>query len=93
MVWILALFLAQPPAASTYQKASELFARHDLKGAEAAVEESLRADPRYVPALTLKARLAMISERMDVARETLQAAVAADPKSAATKFLLGPISQ
>jgi len=89
MLWLLALFLAQSPAAGDYQKASEFFARHDLRRAEAAVEESLRADPHYIPALTLKARLAMISGRMDVARDTLEAAVAADPKSAVARFLFG----
>src|SRR5215471_17499734 len=87
--WVFALLLAQPAAVRDYQRASELFARHDLEGAETAVNESLRADPRYVPALTLKARLAMISGRLDVARETLRAAIAADPKLGSTRFLLG----
>jgi Tfp pilus assembly protein PilF len=77
--WLIAFLLAQPPAARNYQKAAELFAKHDLQGAEAAVEESLHLDPQYVPALVLKARLAMISRRMEVARRALEAAVAAGP--------------
>src|SRR5258708_14679746 len=84
--WIIAFFLAQ---ANDYQRATTLFAKHDLAGAEAAVDESLRVDPRYIPALTLKARLAMISGRMEVARQTLQAAIAADPAQTGPRFLLG----
>ena len=87
--WLIAFLLAQPPAAKDYQKATELFAKHDLQGAEAAVEESLRFDPQYVPALILKARLAMISGRMEVARRTLETAVAAGPDQSGPKFLLG----
>src|SRR5215468_1370381 len=84
--WIVAFFLAQ---ASDYQKATALFAKHDFAGAEAAVDDSLHADPRYIPALTLKARLAMISGRMDAARRALEVAIAADPKQTEPRFLLG----
>jgi tetratricopeptide (TPR) repeat protein len=87
--WLIAFLLAQPPAATNYQKAAELFTKHDLPGAEAAVEESLHLDPQYVPALVLKARLAMISGRMEVARRALQAAVAAGPDQNGSRFLLG----
>ena len=87
--WIVAFFLAQAPAVRDYQKATALFAKHDLAGAEAAVDESLHVDPRYVPALTLKARLAMISGRMNQARRTIEAAIAVDPKQKAPRFLLG----
>jgi tetratricopeptide (TPR) repeat protein len=84
--WIVALFLAQ---ARDFERATALFAKHDLAGAEAAVDESLYADPRHVPALTLKARLAMISGRMEVARRAIEAAIAADPKQTGPRFLLG----
>jgi tetratricopeptide (TPR) repeat protein len=86
---LIAFLLAQAPAARDYQRATELFTRHDLNGAEAAVEESLHADAQYVPALVLKARLAMISGRMDDAQRALETAVAADPKQSAPRFLLG----
>src|SRR5947209_13255824 len=87
--WLIAFLLAQPPAATNYQQAAELFTKHDLPGAEAAVEESLHLDPQYVPALALKARLAMIAGRMDVARRALAAAIAEDPKQSGPRFLLG----
>ena len=85
----MAFLLAQSPAATDFRRATELFSKQDLKGAEAAVGESLHADPRYVPALTLKARLAMISGRMDEARHALESAIDADPKQPGPRFLLG----
>lgn len=87
--WIIAFLLAQHPAAIDYKKATELFAKRDLQGAEAAVEESLHVDPQYAPALVLKARLAMIAGRMEVARRSIEAAIAADPKQSGPRFLLG----
>jgi Tfp pilus assembly protein PilF len=87
--WTLTFLLAQPPAAKDYLRAAELFAKHDLNGAEAAVQDSLRVDPHYVPALVLKARLAMTSGRMDVAQRALEAAIAADPNRREPRFLLG----
>ena len=87
--WLIAFLLAQSPAAKDYQKATELFAKRDLPGAEAAVEESLHFDPQYIPALVLKARLAMISGRMEVAQRALEAAVATGPDQSGPRFLLG----
>jgi len=87
--WMLAFLLAQSPAAADYRKATELFAKRDLQAAEAAVERSLHTDPHYVPALVLKARLAMISGHLDTARRALEAAVSADPKPTGPRFLLG----
>src|SRR3981081_992779 len=87
--WVIAFFLAQPSAATDFRRATELFSKQDLKGAEAAVEESLHADPRYVPALTLKARLAMISGRMAEARQALETAIGVDRKQPGPRFLLG----
>ena len=42
-----------------------------------------------VPALTLKARIAIAAGLFDVARESLQRAIAADPTSGYARFLLG----
>jgi tetratricopeptide (TPR) repeat protein len=87
--WVLALFLAQSPATRDYQRATELFSRNDLSGAESAVTQSLRSNPHYVPALILKARLAMIAGQMGVARQALQSAIAADLGDKGARFLLG----
>ena len=49
----------------------------------------MKLDPKLVPALTLKAKLAMAANRYDVARESLKRAIAADPKSWYAQFLYG----
>lgn len=47
----------------------------------AAVGEALRLDANLVPALTLKAKLAMAANRFDLARQSLERALAVDPKA------------
>ena len=54
-----------------------------------AVDEALRLDPKLVPALTLKAKLAMAANRYDVARASLEQAITADPSSWYAQFLYG----
>ncbi len=85
---------AQPSAASTpaqraYEKGNALFKEKRLRESFAALEEALAADPNHVPALTLKARIAIAAGLFDVARESLQRAIAADPTSGYARFLLG----
>lgn len=87
--WLLGFLLAQSLGVRDYQRATQLFAGRDLEAAEAAVEQSLRADPKYIPALTLKARLAMIGGRMEDAQRTLETALVVDPKQPSARFLLG----
>ncbi len=76
-------------ALAAYQKADSLFRDQKLEQSLAAVEEALRLNPRLVPALTLKARLAMAANRFDVAKACLQQAVEIEPNSAGNQFLLG----
>jgi len=87
--WLLTLLLAQPSVSAEYQRAQQLFAHNDLTGASAAVEESLRGDPDYVPSLILKARLSMIAGAMDVAERSLRTASSSEPKNRQVRFLLG----
>src|SRR5262245_6089231 len=72
-----------------YQKAIALFQQSQYEPSLAAVEEALRRDPKLVPALTLKARLAMTANRFDVARNCLRQAVEIEPRSAENQFLFG----
>jgi len=72
-----------------YQKANALFQQSQYEPSLAAVEEALRRDPKLVPALTLKARLAMTANRFDVARNCLRQAVEIEPQSAENQFLFG----
>jgi tetratricopeptide (TPR) repeat protein len=72
-----------------YEKANRLFVAGKYQESFNAVDEALRLDPKLVPALTLKAKLAMAANRYDVARQSLEQAIAADPSSAYAQFLYG----
>ena len=84
-------FGATPPSAgqASYQKANELFVAKKFPESFAAVEEALRLDPNLVPALTLRAKLAMAANRYDVARESLERALKVDPQAPYAQFLYG----
>jgi len=93
--WGLALVFAGALAAQTsaglaaYERADRAFRDHRYQAAMDALDEALRADPALVPALTLRARLAMAANRFDVARQALESAIAADPRSWYARFLYG----
>jgi tetratricopeptide (TPR) repeat protein len=84
-----ALWSAQPasPGYAAYEKANSLFVEKKLPEALAAVEEALRLDPKLVPALTLKAKLAMSAYRYDTAKLCLEQALAIEPRAAYAQFL------
>jgi tetratricopeptide (TPR) repeat protein len=79
----------QSPGYQAYQKGNALFVAQKFPESEAAIEEALRLDPKLVPALTLKAKLAMAGNRFDVAGECLRRALAADRTSGYAEFLYG----
>jgi tetratricopeptide (TPR) repeat protein len=88
----IALVLSGAPASpgyAAYERANALFIAKKLPEALAAVDEALRLDPKLVPALTLKAKLAMAANRFDVARQCLEEALALDPRAAYAQFLYG----
>ena len=91
MLFALALWGAAPasPGQAAYEKANALFVEKKLPEALAAVDEALRLDPKFVPALTLKAKLAMAAYRLDVARRCLEQALAIDPRAPYAQFLYG----
>ena len=83
---------AQAPQSAgypAYERANRLFVSGKYQESFNAVDEALRLDPKLVPALTLKAKLAMAANRYDVARESLERAIAADPSSWYAQFLYG----
>jgi len=80
---------SQQTAADLYQKANALFQQQQYEQSLAAVAEALRVNPRFVPALVLKARLALAANRFDVAKTSLRQAVEREPNSASAQFLLG----
>ena len=77
------------PGQAAYEKANALFSAQRFQECMNALDDALRLDPKLVPALTLKAKLAMAIKRYDVARESLERVLAADPKSAYAQFLYG----
>jgi tetratricopeptide (TPR) repeat protein len=86
--------LAQPewrqsPGYRAYQQGNTLFVAQKFPESEAAIDEALRLDPKLVPALTLKAKLAMAGNRFDVARKVLEQALAVDPNAGYAEFLFG----
>ena len=90
LMGVVALGAQSPsPGQAAYEKANALFSAQRFQECMNALDDALRLDPKLVPALTLKAKLAMAIKRYDVARESLERALAADPKSAYAQFLYG----
>jgi tetratricopeptide (TPR) repeat protein len=87
----LILFGAAPvsPGQTAYEKANSLLVAKKLPEALAAVDEALRLDPKLIPALTLKAKLAMAAYRYDIAHQCLEQALALDPRASYAQFLYG----
>ncbi len=77
------------PGYPAYQKANALFVSKKFPESLAAVEEALRLDPNLIPALTLRAKMAMSLNRFDVSRESLEHALQVDPTSQYARFLYG----
>jgi len=77
------------PGYPAYERANALLVANKLTESQAALEEALRLDPKLVPALTLKAKLAMLENRYVLARQTLERALAVAPSSWYAQFLYG----
>jgi len=88
MIWLLALQIAVGPA-QHYEKAKQEFAQREFSAAVSEVDAALHESPNMVPALVLKARLAVFAHRPDVAKSCLITAITADPTSEEAQFFLG----
>jgi tetratricopeptide (TPR) repeat protein len=88
MIWLLALQLAVG-AAQHYENAKQDFAQQKFPEAVSEVNTALHESPYMVPALVLKARLAVFAHRPDVAKSCLITAITADPTSEEAQFFLG----
>jgi len=88
MIWLLALQLAFGPE-QHYENAKQDFAQRKFPEAVSEVNAALHESPDMVPALVLKARLAMFAHRPDVAKSCLITAITADPTSEEEQFFLG----
>jgi tetratricopeptide (TPR) repeat protein len=88
MIWLLALQLAVGPA-QHYENAKQDFAQKKFSEAVSEVDLALHDSPYMVPALVLKARLAVFAHRPDVAKSCLITAITVDPTSEEAQFFLG----
>src|SRR5438128_7339075 len=77
------------PGFPAYRRANDLFVNKKLPEALSALEQSLKLDEQLVPALTLYAKIAMTLNRFELARDSLERALAVDPKAAYARFLYG----
>jgi tetratricopeptide (TPR) repeat protein len=80
---------SQSAGFAAYREAAILFGRSKFPESLARLDRALALDPKLVPALTLKAKLAMAINRYDVARECLERALAVEPSSGYAAFLYG----
>lgn len=85
----LALLLLATSAQDHYDRANALFSKGQFVEASGELDAALAADPKLVPALTLKAKLAMAINRFDIARACLERAVSIEPQSPYVQFLSG----
>lgn len=74
---------AEQQADAAFRRARAAAKQNDLAGVEQLLQTALTANPRYVPALMMRAVLKATKKDLAGARTDLDAAVAADPKSAA----------
>jgi tetratricopeptide (TPR) repeat protein len=88
MIWLLALQLAVGPA-QHYENAKQDFEQRKFSEAVSEVDTALHESPYMVPALVLKARLAIFAHRGDIAKSCLITAITADPTSEEAQFYLG----
>ena len=88
MIWLLAIQLAVGPV-QHYQNAKQDFTQRRFSEAVGEVDAALQENPYMVQALVLKARLATVARRPDVAKSCLITAIMVDPGSEEAQFYLG----
>ena len=76
-------------ASEAYDQANRYFQERKFQDCMNSLDDALRLDPKLVPALTLRARLAMAVNRYDVAKDSLERAIAAAPDAWYPRFLYG----
>lgn len=76
------------PRALVGLAAVRIEAQYDVKGATNLADQALKANPKYVPAFALKARLLLDDEKFEPAEKLLTEALAINPNSLETLALL-----
>ncbi|MEO7143983.1 MAG: tetratricopeptide repeat protein [Bryobacteraceae bacterium] len=89
MTTVVLFLLASPVAVQDYTQANAFFEQQKYGAASEALNRALKEDPNYVPAWTLRGKMAMAFNRFDIARAAFTRAVTLDPGSAYVQFMLG----
>jgi tetratricopeptide (TPR) repeat protein len=76
-------------AHEAYARANALFVEKKFEESLAALNQALTENPKFVPALTLRAKLSMAMNRLDLAGRDLSLAAELEPGSAYNQFMLG----
>ncbi len=72
-----------------YQRANELFKQQQFPQAAESIDLAIKKEPTFMPAWTLRGKIAMAFDRFDYARAAFERAVALAPDSAYAQFMLG----
>ncbi len=83
------LLLSVTSAVEDYRQANLLFQQQKFTEAAESLDRSLKEDPTYVAAWTLRGKIAMAFNRFDIAREAFIKAVKLAPQSEYSHFMLG----
>lgn len=89
MMLFLLIALAASSGIGDYQRANELFQQQEFAKAAEALDRAIKENPNYVPAWTLRGKMAMAFNHFDIAREAFLKAARLDPASAYAQFMLG----
>ena len=81
LLWLTIEGFAQTgsPGYTAYRQGEALFEKGKFQESLIEIDRALGLDPRLIPALTLRAKLAMSMNRYDVAQEALEWALRVDP--------------
>jgi Tfp pilus assembly protein PilF len=89
MTLVVLMWLGVSLGQQQYERANDLFGRQQFSEAAKALDLAIKEDPSFVPAWTLRGKIAMAFDRFDFARAAFERAVHLDPKSANAQFMLG----
>src|SRR5262245_29994286 len=76
-------------AQQAYARANALFVEKKFEESLTALNQALAENPKFVPALTLRAKIAMAMDRLELEGRDLRLAVELEPGSAYNQFMLG----
>ncbi|MGH9668048.1 MAG: tetratricopeptide repeat protein, partial [Bryobacteraceae bacterium] len=89
MIGAVLVLLASSSSLDDYARANALFEHQKFSEAAEALDRAIKENPDYVPAWTLRGKLAMVFNRFDMARAAFLRAASLQPGSAYAQFMLG----